>query len=75
MEFSNISYGKLEQQDGGTIFKPDFGLREPWRTDPSALQNTRALVAEGAANGYSWYEVWLEDPETEETLFRGSNGV
>ena len=75
MEFSNITYGKIEQQEGQATFTPDFGLREPWRTDPSALQNTRALVAEGAANGYSWYEVWLEDPATEAPLFRGANGV
>jgi len=75
MEFSNISYGKVEQQAGRATFTPDFGLREPWRTDPSALQNTRALVAEGAANGYAWYEVWLENPATEASLFRGVDGV
>jgi len=69
MEFSNISYGTVAEKDGETEFNPDLRLRTPWNSDPEALENTRALIAEGVANGYSWYEVSLEDLESNELLF------
>jgi hypothetical protein len=69
MEFSNISYGAIEEEGGKIEFNPDLRLRTPWNSDPEALENTRILIAEGAANGYSWYEVSLEDLESNELLF------
>jgi hypothetical protein len=69
LSFSNISYGKVGEQDGKTDFTPDFGLREGWFGDPTALQRSQDLIAKGTAEGYSWYEVHLENPATEEPLF------
>ena len=36
------------------------------------LEATKAMVVEGAANGYPWYEVWIEDTETGECFDVGS---
>ena len=59
MEFSTISYGTVLEKNGEMNFNPDLRLRTPWNSDPEALKHTQALIAEGAANGYSWYEVSL----------------
>ncbi len=70
MEFSNIRFGKVEESDGNpesVEFKRS--LRSPWRADPTAIKRTKALILEGSSNGYSWYEVSLEDPTTDELLF------
>ena len=73
MEFSNISFGKVQQIEGSlkcVEFKR--GLRLPWNTDPAAIERTKSLIREGSSNGYSWYEVSLEDPTTNELLFMRS---
>ena len=53
IQFSNISYGTVERHNGEVEFKPDLRLRSPWNVDPDAIQNTPALIAAGAAEGYS----------------------
>ena len=70
MEFSNISFGQLEQKEGEVrvkSFRRD--LRDGWRNHPDALSQTKDLIQEGRAKGYDWFEVSVEDPETGELLF------
>jgi hypothetical protein len=70
MEFSNISFGQTEKKDGKfqlTSFRRD--LRSDWKNDPDALSRTKDLIQEGKANGYDWFEVSIEDPDTGELLF------
>ena len=70
MTYSNISFGKLEEKDGKlelASFRRE--LRSGWRNDPEVLAHTRELIREGEANGYTWYEVSIEDPDTGELLF------
>ncbi len=70
MEYSNISFGKIEEQDGKlevTAF--ERSLRSPWTGDLAVYEKTKALIREGTSNGYSWYEVSIEDPNTNELLF------
>ena len=70
MEFSNIRFGKVEEI-GGKLDVVEFkrGLQAPWLADPQVIQRTKALILEGTSKGYSWYEVSLEDPTTNELLF------
>lgn len=68
--YSNISFGKIEEHDGKlevTAFERT--LRSPWAGDSAVYEKTKALIREGASNGYSWYEVSIEDPSTNELLF------
>jgi hypothetical protein len=70
MEYSNISFGKIEERDGKlevTAF--ERSLRSPWAGDLAVYEKTKALIREGTSNGYSWYEVSVEDPNTNELLF------
>ena len=70
MEFSNISFGQIEEKDGEVrvkSFRRD--LRDGWRNHPDAVSRTKDLIAEGQANGYDWYEVSIEDPDTGALLF------
>jgi hypothetical protein len=69
MEFSNVSFGKVPRHAGEPEFEFKRGLRQPWVADIDALEKTKALITEGSANGYDWYEVSLEDPVTGELLF------
>lgn len=72
MEFSNISFGKVELKDGQvevTSFRRD--LRDGWKGDPAAISRSKDLIQEGQASGYDWYEVSIEDPGTGELLFFG----
>ena len=69
MEFSNISFGKIEEKDGEVRLKSfRRDLRDGWRNHPDAVSRTKDLIAEGQANGYDWYEVSIEDPDTGELL-------
>ena len=70
MEYSNIGFGKVEERDGKlevTAFERT--LRSPWAGDSAVYEKTKALIREGTSNGYSWYEVSIEDPNTNELLF------
>jgi len=71
MEYSNISFGQVEQHDDGKLELKSFerDLRRLWKNDPKVLENTKALIREGAADGYGWYEVSIEDPATGDLLF------
>lgn len=69
MEFSNVSYGTVEHNEKGVEFKPELRMRTPWNSDPQALLHTQALLEEGSRNGYGWYEISLEDCESNELLF------
>lgn len=69
MEFSNISFGRVPMKPGDPEFQFKRGLREPWNADVNALERSKTLIMKGAASGYSWYEVSLEDPATGELLF------
>jgi hypothetical protein len=70
LDYSNISFGNLEEQDGKlavTSFKR--GLRSNWQHDADIIESTKGLILEGTVNGYGWYEVSLEDRATGELLF------
>jgi predicted DNA-binding WGR domain protein len=70
MQFSNISFGRVEQKDGAVKVKSfRRGLRDGWSNDPDALSRTKDLIQKGRASGYDWYEVSIEDPDTGELLF------
>ncbi|MEM6820165.1 MAG: hypothetical protein AAF578_15405 [Pseudomonadota bacterium] len=70
MEFSNISFGRIEEKDGEIRLKSfRRDLRDGWRNHPDTVSRTKDLIAEGQANGYDWYEVSIEDPDTGELLF------
>ena len=69
MEFSNVCFGTAAESNGKLEFTPETRLQTPWNIDPGALEKTLDLITEGAKNGYCWYEVSLEDPETNELLF------
>lgn len=68
LRFSVEAFRLLE---GGGI-QPAMAYSDP--TPEARVQHggvlaaTRALVAEGAANGYPWYEVYVEDLATRECL-------
>jgi hypothetical protein len=66
LEFSNTCYGTVSP-DGE--FRPNLRRRQPWNTDPQLIDHTQELIRQGAANGYGWYEVSLEDVSTECLLF------
>ena len=71
MEFSNISFGKIEEVDEKLkCTELKRGLRTPWSTaDPALIERTKALIRQGLESGYPWYEVSLEDPANGELLF------
>lgn len=70
MEFSNISFGQMEETNGKLELKSfRRDLRSGWKNDPNALSRTKDLIQEGQTNGYDWYEVSVEDPDTGELLF------
>ena len=66
MEFSNVSFGTI---DHGGKFHAELRPRTPWNTDPHLVSHTQELIREGAANGFEWSEVSLEDPSSERLLF------
>jgi hypothetical protein len=68
LEFSNICYGTV---DSGGAFRAELRPREPWNNDPQLIAHTQELILRGAANGYGWYEVSLEDVSRECLLFFG----
>lgn len=69
IEYSNVSFGNLQEQDGKAKFEFKRGLRMPWNSDAAVIEHTKALIEEGSSNGYSWYEVSIEDSTTGEMLF------
>lgn len=70
MDYSNISFGKVEEQDGKlAVTSFERGLRSEWQQNAEIVESTKALILDGAANGYDWYEVSLEDRATGELLF------
>src|SRR4051794_17168426 len=70
MDFSNISFGKVEEQDGKlAVTSFERGLRSEWQQNTEVIESTKALILDGAANGFDWYEVSLEDRATGELLF------
>ena len=70
MEFSNISFGKVEGREGRLVCT-EFRrrLREPWHQSKDPFEESKALIRAGVANGFAWYEVSIEDPETGHLLF------
>lgn len=75
IEFSNISFGRVELI-GGELKCTQFerGLREPWDSDPDVYDNTKKLIDAGIANGYPWFEVSIEDLDTNDLLFFREHG-
>jgi len=70
MDYSNISFGKIEEHDGKlevTSFQRE--INSAWNGNSAIFENTKKLIQEGAANGYSWFEVSIEDSATGELLF------
>ena len=70
IEFSNISFGQLEQ-DGDRIELKTYsrGLRAAWRAEQDFCDRVQKLIDGGIANGFDWYEVSVEDLATNELLF------
>lgn len=70
MEYSNISFGRVEERDRKLEVRA-FGraLHSPRVDTTSVYERTKALIREGTLNGFSWYEVSIEDPDTNELLF------
>jgi predicted kinase len=70
MEFSNISFGQIEKEDGKLkCTELKRGLSALWDTNRSAIRDTQSLIRLGSASDYPWYEVSLEDTATGELLF------
>jgi hypothetical protein len=40
-----------------------------WERCADVLPRTKKLIQEGQANGYAWFEVSIEDPDTGDLLF------
>jgi hypothetical protein len=70
IEFSNISFGQMEN-DRGTLKLKTFerGLRTTWENRSNLHDDTVQLINEGKGNGFDWYEVSIEDLDTQELLF------
>jgi len=70
MEFSNISFGTIEEVDGNLkCTELERALGSAWSTDSALIESTKALIRQGSESGYPWYEVSLEDPSNGELLF------
>ena len=70
IEFSNISFGKIVDKQGDPVFTGfKRKLRESWSSSENPFDESRALIHRGVANGFKWYEVSVEDPETGHMLF------
>ena len=70
IEFSNISFGKVEEKNDGPVFTGfKRKLRKSWSDSGNAFDESKDLIRRGLANGFAWYEVSLEDPETGKMLF------
>ncbi|MBF8291688.1 MAG: hypothetical protein HW392_515 [Steroidobacteraceae bacterium] len=76
LEYSNIRFGRTEKH-GDTIKLTEFkrALRSEWTDDVDVFKHTEELIRAGAADGYSWYEVSLEDPTDDSLLFFRSIGA
>ena len=70
MEFSNISFGQMEN-DRGTLKLKTFerDLRAAWKNRSNLHDDTVQLINEGKGNGFDWYEVSIEDLDAQELLF------
>jgi hypothetical protein len=68
MEFSNLSFGKIDEV-GGRLRVVEFrrSLRSEWKTD-DVFRSTIELIDRGVAAGFDWYEVSLEVPSSDEEL-------
>jgi len=75
MEFSNISFGTLPPPGTEETFEFKRGPRPGWKGNIDALLETKELIQRGALEGCTWYEVSLEDPETESLLFFGESNA
>jgi hypothetical protein len=71
LEFSNVCYGTAHHDGTQFRFEPELRPRDPWNKDPELLIHTQQLIRDGAAHGYAWYEVSLEDLSSERLLFFG----
>ena len=70
IEFSNLSFGQMEDDDGRLKLKIyERALRTQWKNLPNLFDATVRLIDDGKANGYAWYEVSIEDSATRELLF------
>ncbi len=69
-EFSNISFGQIEN-DRGTLKLKTFERRPRTASDNLSTlhDDTVQLINEGKGNGFDWYEVSIEDLDTQELLF------
>jgi hypothetical protein len=70
MEFSNISFGKTEIVDG-KIHLAEFKrtLRSGWEQKRNLFEETRILMKAGAQDGYKWFEVTINDPNSDGLMF------
>lgn len=70
MEFSNISFGRVEERAGQLqVTSFERQLRSEWAARNSVCADTLRLIEQGAAAGYGWFEVSIEDPDSNELLF------
>lgn len=70
MEFSNTSFGQIDEIDGKlqvTSLRRD--LMPEWKNEPDVLSRSKEMVLKGQADEYDWYEVSIEDPDTDDLLF------
>lgn len=76
MKYSNISFGEvIMKPDGPEVVHLKRGPCIPWDREIDFLELSKQLIRDGARNGFEWYEVSLEDPETGVLLFfREQNG-
>lgn len=70
LEFSNISFGRVEENNNQLqLVSFERSLRQGWAHRTSLRDDTLRLIDEGTNEGYCWFEVSIEDPDTEELLF------
>ena len=70
IEFSNISFGQMENERGTLKLKTfERDLRTEWKNRSNLDDDTVKLINEGKGNGFDWYEVSIEDLDTQELLF------
>ena len=69
MSYSNVSFGTAQDVEGELHVELGRRLHSAWIERSDAIKATKALIEKGTADGYPWYEVSLEHPQTGEPLF------
>jgi hypothetical protein len=70
MEFSNVSFGKIESRDGVLqVTSFERKLQSAWEEAKSIRDATKDLIRQGALSGYDWFEISINDPASGELIF------